>query len=157
MAGERGGPRPFEAILYPNQPMGRYGFAILMTSLCAASFGLGAMFVLMGAWPVSGFLGLDMLILWLAFRWSQRQARRFEEIRLDESGLMVRRVEPDGRQQEWRFDPYWVRVGLEAQHSGPSVLSLSSHGTRLTIGGFLTVEEKREIAVALDTALRAYR
>ncbi|MDX6750914.1 DUF2244 domain-containing protein [Geminicoccaceae bacterium 1502E] len=157
MAGESDGPRPFEAILYPNQPMGRYGFAIFMTLLCGASFALGAMFVLLGAWPVSGFLGLDVLLLWLAFRCSHRQARRFEAIRLDAHGLQVRRVDAKGRQQEWHFDPYWVRVAVEQRRDGPAALTLASHGRRLAIGGFLTAAEQREVAIALNAALSSYR
>lgn len=157
MAGAGGGPRPFQMTLYPNRPMSRFGFAIFMTLLCGASFSLGALFMLAGAWPVTGFLGLDVLLLYVAFRWSYRQARRFEQIRLDPEGLVVRRVEADGRQQEWRFEPYWVRVAVERPGGRRPALVLSSHGRRLRIGGFLTTAEQQEVALALETALRAYR
>ena len=54
-----------------------------MAAIVTVSAAVGAGFVLIGAWPVTGFLGLDVLLLYLAFRWNYRQARRAELIRLD--------------------------------------------------------------------------
>jgi uncharacterized membrane protein len=148
---------PFDAVLYPNRSLGAAGFYTLMGAIVTVSAAVGAAFMLAGAWPVSGFLGLDVLLLYLAFRWNYRQGRRAEFIRLDMSGLTVRRVDPDGRAREWRFEPYWVRVALEDRPRGDGQLVLSSHGDRLVIGAFLTVAERRELARALKAALRAHQ
>jgi uncharacterized membrane protein len=147
----------FDAILYPHRSLPPLGFALLMSAVVAVSAGIGAGFVLIGAWPVTGFFGLDVLLLFLAFRWNYRQARRAELIRLDRDGLTVRRVEPDGRQREWRFEPYWVRVGFDEPPRYDSELTLSSHGQHLVLGAFLTVPERYELARALKAALRAHR
>jgi uncharacterized membrane protein len=106
---------------------------------------------------VTGFLGLDVLLLYLAFRWNYRQGRRAEFIRLDRSGLTVRRIEPDGQAREWRLQPYWVRVAIDDPPRPDSQLVLSSHGDRLVIGAFLTAAERLEVAKALTAALRAHR
>jgi uncharacterized membrane protein len=143
----------FDAILYPHRSLPPLGFALLMTAVVAISAG----FVLIGAWPVTGFFGLDVLLLFLAFRWNYRQGRRAELIRLDQDGLSVRRIEPDGRQREWRFEPYWVRVGFDDPPRYDSELTLSSHGAHLVLGAFLTVAERLEVARALRAALRAHR
>ncbi|MGH6943529.1 MAG: DUF2244 domain-containing protein [Geminicoccaceae bacterium] len=144
----------FDAVLYPNRSLPPLGFAILMSAVVGVSAAVGAGFVLIGAWPVTGFFGLDVLLLYLAFRWNYRQGRRAELIRLDARGLSVRRIEPDGQTREWTFEPYWVRVTMDDPPRHDSQLRLRSHGTELVIGAFLTPEERFEVASALRSALR---
>jgi uncharacterized membrane protein len=150
-------PAAFDAVLYPNQSLGQGGFALLMGAIVLVSATIGAGFVMVGAWPVTGFLGLDVLLLYLAFRWSYRQGRRAEFIRLDGESLVVRRVEPGGRQHEWCFQPYWVRVVMDDPPRHDSQLLLVSHGQRLAIGSFLTAGERLELAHALRGALHRHR
>jgi uncharacterized membrane protein len=147
-------PDPFDAVLYPNRSLGRFGFYLLMTAIVLVSGAIGAGFVLAGAWPVTGFLGLDVLLLYLAFRWNYRQGRRVEFIRLDGAELVVRRVEPSGRRREWRFDAYWVHVTIDQPSNQ---LTLSSHGRALAVGAFLSLEERLEVGKALRAALAAHR
>ena len=147
----------FEAVLYPNQPVGRAGFIAVMLGVSTVSAAMSAGFLLVGAWPVTGFFGLDVLLLYLAFRAVRRAAQRREHIRLDASGLHVRRVEPDGAVADWRFEPYWVRVHMDDPPRRDSLLTLASHGRRLVIGLFLTPEERLDLARALESALHRYR
>lgn len=146
----------FEAVLYPNQSLGRFGFIVLMLGVSSVSVALGLAFALAGAWPVAGFFGLDVLLLYLAFRCAQRQGLRRELIRLDASGLHVRRIEPNGIAYDWRFEPYWVRVQMDDPPRPDSFLTLTSHGRRLRIGAFLTPEERLDLAQALRAALQHY-
>ncbi len=151
-------PQPFEAILYPNPPLARGGFLLLAVAVCAVSSAMATLFAAMGAWPVSGFFGLDALALLVAFQISRRAARRHELVRVaPESGLLVRRVEPGGRSREWRFEPYWVRVELDRSHPGGPQLVLASHGRRLAIGQFLTPDERIAFAEVLRDVLARYR
>ncbi len=145
---------PFDAVLYPNRSLGRFGFHLLMTAIVLVSGAIGAGFVLAGAWPVTGFLGLDVVLLYLAFRWNYRQGRRAEFIRLDGTEVAVRRVEPNGRRREWRFDAYWVHVTIDDSNNQ---LTLSSHGRSLVVGAFLSPEERLEVGKALRAALAAHR
>ena len=145
--------RPFEAVLYPNPPMSRTGFLLLAVLLLAASTGIGTLFWLAGAWPVTGFLGLDVLGLLLAFLVVRRAARRHEIVRIDEDGMVVRRVEPDGSAREWHFEPYWVRVEVDDRGPGAPHLVLASHGRRLVLGSFLAPEERLEFAEVLREVL----
>ena len=147
----------FEAVLYPNRPLGRGGFIAVMAGVSTVSAAMSAGFFLIGAWPVTGFLGLDVLLLYLAFRAVRRAGRRREHIRLDASGLHVRRVGPDGAVVDWRFEPYWVRVHMDDPPRRDSLLTLASHGRRLVIGLFLTPEERLDLARALESALRRFR
>jgi uncharacterized membrane protein len=150
-------PARFDAILYPHRSLPPLGFAILMSAVVLVSAAVGAGFVLIGAWPVTGFFGLDVLLLYLAFRWNYRQGRRAELIRLDQQGLAVRRIEPSGRHREWRFEPHWVRVTMDDPPRPDSQLTVGSHGQQLIIGAFLTAEERLEVAKALRAALRDQR
>ncbi len=154
---DRAPPVAFNAVLYPHRSLHHNGFVILMAAIVLVSVLIGAGFALIGAWPVSGFFGLDALLVYLAFRWNYRDGRRAEFICLDGAGLTVRRLDPAGRTREWRFEPHWVRVELDQPPRHDSPLSLASHGERLVIGTFLTKEERAELATSLRAALAAHR
>ena len=128
---------------------------MIATAGASSLIGLGC--YLLGAWPVVGFLGLDVLLLYLAFRVVRRRARCREHIRLDASGLHVRRVEADGSAREWRFEPYWVQVRMDDPPRRDSWLTLTSHGLSLRVGSFLSPAERLALAQALRAALRQYR
>ncbi len=149
--------KAFEAVLYPNQSLGRSGFIVLMLAVSSVSVAVGVAFALAGAWPIAGFLGLDTGLLYLALRASRRQGEQREFIRLDASGLQVRRVEPGGAAREWRFEPYWVKVDMDDPPRRDSFLTLATHGLRLRVGSFLTPEERLNLARALRAALQEYR
>jgi uncharacterized membrane protein len=150
-------PDVFEAVLYPHRSQGRTGFIVLMLAIVVVSVALGIAFALAGAWPVTGFLGLDILLLFLAFRTCRRDGERAEVVRLDADGLHVRRVEPGGASRSWRFEPYWVRVQMDDPPQPGSRLVLASHGERLTLGTFLTPDERLDVARALQAALRPHK
>ncbi len=150
-------PPHFDVVLYPNRSLGSAGFVVLMTLIVVASGLIGAGFVLIGAWPVSGFLGLDVALLFFAFRWNQRDMRRMESVRLDRNGLSVRRILPNGEHREWRFDPAWVQIIIDDPAHHGSQLTLRSHGKELIIAAFLTADERLSLAKALQSALLAHR
>lgn len=137
-----------------------------MVFLSAVSFAAGLVFYLMGAWPVVGFLGLDILGIYWAFKLSYRAGEMAETILLTDSDLVIRRLtapsagrENDAGQNqgEWHFQPYWVRVLLEQPDEFQTQLILSSHGRRLHVGSFLSPDEKASLAHALRQALALQR
>src|ERR1700675_4628061 len=85
-------PKLFSALLTPHRSLNRTGFLVLMAFLSLVSFGPGLAFWLMGAWPVFGFFGLDVLAIYWAFRINFRHARAIEEIRVTPTELHLRRV-----------------------------------------------------------------
>ena len=147
----------FSAVLAPHRSLGPKGFVVFMAAISAISFGTGLMFFMMGAWPVMGFMGLDVLLVYGAFRLNFRALRVYETVDLRAETLTVTRVDPRGREQSWRFNPYWVRLSLEERVGRMSELSLKSHGKRLVLGSFLTDPEREEFAAALNEALRDAR
>lgn len=144
----------FSAILTPHRSLGPRGFVILMSVVCVISFGAGLAFLLMGAWPVFGFFGLDVLLIYFAFKMNYRAGRLHELVDLTSDTLKITRVQPSGKSASWEFNPYWVRLELIEQDEYSSDLLVSSHGRKLVFGTFLTKEEKQDFCNALGDALR---
>jgi uncharacterized membrane protein len=147
----------FDAVLTPHRSLSPLGFLLLMTALVVVSFLAGVFFFLAGAWPVTGFLGLDVLLVYIAFRVSYRRARTYETLHLTRHALTVCRVDPAGNERRWRFTPAWLQVLMDDPPARAGPLTLRSHGKSLVIGGFLTAEERRGLAEALTAALAEAR
>lgn len=147
----------FDAWLRPHRSLNRRGMAAVLAAAAIPSFGLGLVFLHLGAWPVTGFFGLDVMLLFLAFRLNTLAARESERVRLSESELTVDRHGADGRQEHLSLQPYWLRVALEPPAEHASQLVLSSHGRSVAIGRFLPPDERVEVAAALEDALRRWR
>ena len=150
-------PSRFSAVLTPHRSLGPTGFAVLMAAVCLVSFGTGLLFYLLGAWPVIGFMGLDVALIYIAFKLNFRALRLYETVDLTQHALTVTRVTPSGQSQSWRFNPYWVRLSVQERVGRSSELSIASHGERLVFASFLTDEEREDFASALGSALSAAR
>ncbi len=148
---------PFRAILTPHRSLPAQGFVVLMAILATVSFVTGVVFLSIGAWPVLGFLGLDVLIVYVAFRLNYRDGRLYEVIELDRQRVAMTRVHPSGRREMFSADTYWTRVLLEEERDGRTVLRMGSRGAFVTFGHFLTDNERREFADVLRSALTAAR
>lgn len=146
-------PLRFDATLHPHRSLSRRGFLVLMGILCGLSFAAGIAFISIGAWPVFGFFGLDVLGVYWAFRLNYRSSAMMETIRLDDDNLVVGRLSPSGVYDEWRFQPYWVQVQVDESRPHELRVLLRSHGRSLEIGRFLSPGERLEVADALQTAL----
>jgi uncharacterized membrane protein len=147
----------FRALLTPHRSLGPKGFLTLMIAFGAISFVTGMLFLAMGAWPVVGFFGLDVLLLYGAFRLNYRSGRRYETVELTPARLILTRVHPSGRREQVDCESYWARVNLREWPDGRTALSVVSRGTELAIGAFLTDDERRDLASALRGALLAAR
>ena len=149
-----GEPTLFSAILTPYRSLSSVGFVIVMLVFGGISFAAGVFFLTLGAWPVFGFFGLDVLLLYLAFRLNYRDAAAYEEVRVTPSELRMRKVSRRGEVREWSFNPVWARLDrVIHEEFGVQKLFLVSHGRRLSIASFLGPKEKESFAAALGAAL----
>jgi uncharacterized membrane protein len=147
-------PALFAARLTPHRSLSRAGFVLVMAVLSAISFAAGTVFLLMGAWPVFGFFGLDVLLVYWAFRANFRAARAYEEVKVTATELTVRKVNQRGGVREWTLNPVWVKLDRTVHEEfGIERLFLVSRGRRLSIAGFLNPDEKKSFATALSAAL----
>jgi uncharacterized membrane protein len=151
-------PPIFSAVLTPHRSLSPRGFLIFMAVLGGLSFVAGMVFLLAGAWPVFGFLGLDVLLVYWAFRLNYRAAQAYEQVTVTPSELTVRKVSHRGAISEWTLNPVWVRLHRDVHEEfGLQRLFLESRGRRLAIAGFLPPQEKESFALALSGALAEAR
>jgi uncharacterized membrane protein len=143
----------FRAILTPHRSLTPTGFLILMSALSAISFVTGVVFLTMGAWPVTGFFGLDVLLVYIAFKLSYRSGRLCEIVELTPAKLSLTRVHPSGRREQFHCNPYWARVNLHEAPDGRTDLKLMSQGREEALGRFLTEDERRDFARVLKGVL----
>ncbi len=146
-----------DLLLVPHRSLSPLGFRTLMLVLGFFSLALGSVFLSLGAWPIVGFLGLDVGLVYLAFRANYASARAYERLRLTEDALIVERGLPSGRADSYSLQPYWLRVELEAPLGRTTRLKLTTHGRSLVIGAFLSPEERNEVARRLSAALAHWR
>jgi uncharacterized membrane protein len=147
-------PAIFSAVVTPYRSLNHTGFLIVMAAVSTVSFVAGTVFLMMGAWPVFGFFGLDVLLVYWAFRSNYRAAAAYEEVTVTAGELRVRKVSHRGRASEWAFNPLWVR--LERDHHedfGLQGLFLVSRGQRLQIAQVLSPPERESFAAALAAAI----
>jgi uncharacterized membrane protein len=148
----------FSALLTPHRSLNRTGFILVMAFLSVISFAAGIAFLIMGAWPVVGFFGLDVLAIYWAFRINYRRAKASEEISVTPTELRVRRISHRGQVAEWLLNPLWVQVDQVAHEEfGIERLYLVSRGRRVSIGSFLSPDEKASFSSALKAGLAAAR
>ncbi len=144
--------------LYPHRSLTRRNFHILLMFFSTVSFATTVPFVIMGAWPVAGFMGLDVLLFFLAFRANYRAARAYEDVHVTPLELLLEKVSPKGIRAQWRFNPSWVRLHKEDhQEFGVQKLALISRGQSVEIGHFLGPDEKARFAEGLSQALAEAR
>lgn len=147
-------PPIFSAVLTPYRSLGGHDFWILMAVAGVVLLSAGIMFLALGAWPVFGFCGLDVLLLYCAFRANYRAARIFEEVTVTPSALIVRKIGPRGDVSEWSANPVWVRLDREVHAEfGVQRLALVTRGRELPIASFLGPDEKASFASALAAAI----
>ncbi|MGB0570990.1 MAG: DUF2244 domain-containing protein [Alphaproteobacteria bacterium] len=148
----------FDAVLYPHRSLSPKGVRYLLFGLAGMLSLVGLFFAAQGAWPVLPFFGCEILLFWWAFRANARDGRRSERLYLTPEAMTVARVRPSGQSHEHRFaPPHWLAVELKSQPGGDNELRLASRGRSLKVGGFLTPEERGDLAQALRDALRQLR
>lgn len=148
-------PKSWRATLTPHRSLSRRSFIAVMGLIAAVNFVAGMVFLAIGAWPVMGFCGLDVLIMYWAFRRNFADGRRAEMIEITAHELVLERLAEGREPEEQRFVRSWVRVELEEDRERELIgrLLLRSHGTATEIASFLGAEERKALAGELKTAL----
>jgi uncharacterized membrane protein len=150
-------PAFFEAVITPHRSLSARGFKILIGAILLLSAGTSSVFWLLGAWPVAGFSGAEVTLAIVLLRRNARLARSRELIELRNDSMRILRTDPNGRQQEHTFDPYWVRVVLRERPGRVPALLLMSRNTEEEVASQLGEDEKRDLAAALRAAMERWR
>ena len=148
-------------VLWPHRSLSPRGFKILMLVLAGLMFCIGLGFFLAGAWPVIGFLGLEIFVVWLAFRMNFRAARQRETLRADPQTFSIERTDPSGSTEIEEMPTAWLQARLvedsERAHTETEKLVVRSHGKEAEIGAFLHQSEKKQLLPEINAMLDKVR
>ncbi|RFC69307.1 MULTISPECIES: DUF2244 domain-containing protein [Mesorhizobium] len=144
----------FRALLTPHRSLGRKGFLILMLAVGTGWLTTGAFFLANGAWPVFGFFGLDVLLLYVAFKVNYRAARAHEEVSVSRTRVDIRKVASSGKSEEHLFNPFWARFSIVRHDEiGITSMTVEGQGQRVPVGSFLNPDDRESFAKAFGAAL----
>jgi uncharacterized membrane protein len=148
----------FAAKLTPHRSMGRRGFRAVIVMVALLATIPGIVFFSMGAWPIVGFMGLDVaLIAWALFA-HQRDGRRYEQVTLWPDQLELKQVDGTGKETLTRFNPYFVKLVIDRDfNERTTALHLRTRDRDVVLGAFLNPDEKSSFAKAFGTALKRSR
>jgi uncharacterized membrane protein len=141
--------------LTPHRSLTREGFVAIMAILVAINAIGGFLFLVSGAWPITGFMGLDVLLVWWAFRANFADARRAERIVIQDDLVTLQRLSTQGSRETLEFNRRWLKVELEFDDAREIVgrLLLSYRGAMTEVGSFLGADERQSLSKALRRAL----
>ncbi len=148
----------FAATLTPHRSLTRNGlrWVIALTAIAAS---IPAMiFFSLGAWPIVGFMGLDLLAIWWALSASMRDGRQIEKVTLWPDELELKRIAANGREELLRFNPFFVKLVIDRDYNERTIaLHLRTREADTVIGAFLNPDDKASFARAFGTALKKAR
>ena len=143
--------------LWPYRSLSLQGFKIVMTALSLAIFSLGLGFYLLGAWPVIGFLGIEIGLVWLVFRMNYNAGRNFEQISITPEATAVEKVGWRGDKRHFNIPSPWIKASCIKGEGRSDKLILKYHSEQLEIGSFLPPREKSSLADALNESFERMR
>jgi uncharacterized membrane protein len=147
----------FEAVLVPHRSLSRRGLWLLLGAVALLCTLNAAVFVHIGAWPVGGFTGVELLLVALLLRLNTTAARASELLLLTPDALRIVRTDPKGRRQECVLQAAWLTVQLEERPGRVPGLWLGTRGVREEVARSLGEDAKRDLAHALQDALHRWR
>lgn len=144
----------FAARLTPYRSLGREGFRILMLAIGLVCFIVGTVFAIAGVWPVFGFMGLDFLLIYWAFRLNYRQARSYEDVEVSRAHVGLRKVDPRGRSTCHTFPQFGTRFEVNRHEEiGITAMHIANRSRRVEMGNFLNPADRESFAGAFAQAL----
>jgi uncharacterized membrane protein len=145
-------PAPAELLIQiaPNCSLRPQSALLFFGSICLVSFSIAGTLALFGMWPILPFAGMEMLLLGWALRVSLRRRHHYQTILLSDERIRVE-TRNGTVSEQFEFPRHWARVRLRHASSRwhPSRLTIESHGRSCEVGGFLTEEERRALALRL--------
>ncbi len=148
----------FAATLTPHRSLSRRGLRILIAFVAVGASIPGMIFFSLGAWPIAGFLGLDVLAVWWALSASMREGKRYEKVTLWPDELELTRVTARGKEELLRFNPFFVKLVIDRDYNErTTALHLRTRDSDTEIGSFLNADDKASFAKAFGTALKKAR
>ena len=148
----------FAATLTPHRSLSPSGKRVVIGLVAALALVPGIVFYVAGAWPVVGFMGLDVVAIWIALTVSMRGGRAYEVVTLWPGTLEVKKIDSKGAEDVLTFIPFNVRFVIDRDYNERVTgLWLKERERRIALGAFLSTEEKLSFSKAFGTALKKAR
>src|SRR3569623_1153129 len=148
----------FAATLTPHRSLTPTGNRGVSGRVAALALVPGIVFYVAGAWPVGGFMGLDILAIWAALTISMRGGKAFEVVTLWPTSLELKKVDAKGTEEVLRFVPKSVKFVIDRDYNERvTALWLKVESKKVPVGAFLSTDEKLSLSKVFGTALRKAR
>jgi uncharacterized membrane protein len=148
----------FAATLTPHRSLSPRGKRVVIGLVAALALVPGIIFYLAGAWPVVGFMGLDVIAIWIALTVSMRGGKAYEVVTLWPGALELKKVDAKGAEDVLSFSPFNVRFVIDRDfNERVTGLWLREHECKIAIGAFLSPDDKQSFSKAFGTALKKAR
>jgi uncharacterized membrane protein len=147
----------FEAEVTPHRSLSPRGLRLVIGFVCTVSLCSTTLFWSLGAWPIAGFNGGEILLAMVLLRMHARSAKQRELLLLTGNSLRILRTDASGHDTERSLAPGWLNVVLEERPGRVPGLYLSSRGRVVEVGRALGEPEKRDLAEALKEAVHRLR
>ena len=144
----------YSITLKPYRSLSKIGFILLMVVLCTFCFVTGIMFIKIGAWPVFGFFGLDVLLVYIFFKINFKSGKKKERILLTSNQLIIEFYESQKIVKTYFLNPNWLKINLIQLKNQTSKLQISSINKAIIIGSFLRYQEKKKVIELLQKVLK---
>lgn len=146
------GPAYIDAVLTPHRSLSGKAFLRVLCVFSAMNLAVAIYWTMRGAWPVLGFLTLDVALFCLAFHMNYRASRAFERVRVEADVLHVTRQPAHGAARHWVVSPAWARV-----EDRPDAVRIAAGDRAMLLGAFLSPPERGDLAIALRAAIARAR
>ncbi|MDO9417880.1 DUF2244 domain-containing protein [Pararhizobium sp.] len=144
----------FSAELTPHRSLGMRGFRVFFLLAGLLSLVHAVVFLIIGAWPIVVFFGLDFALLFGAFYLNYRAARAREQVTVSRTDVSVKKFSAAGHMTEHHFRTFWARLDIR-RHDEIGIVSMqvSGEGRATEIGSFLNRDDRESFATAFSRAL----
>ncbi len=144
--------------LKPNRSLTRSTFYLIIVLLLLISISVGTFFYTIGAWPVIGFFGLDILLFTFIFYFHNKSLKISERIILTKKEMVIEKVKPFRKNLIVKFaPPNWINITLKKSIYNKTRLIIHSHGSAIFVGDFLTKVEKIKLANSLRDEINKFK
>ena len=148
----------FAATLTPHRSLTPTGKKVVIGLVAALALVPGVVFYVAGAWPVVGFMGLDVLAIWAALTISMRGGKAYEVVTLWPTSLELKKVDAKGTEELLSFVPKSVKFVIDRDYNERvTALWLKGENQKVPLGVFLSADEKLSLSKVFGTALRKAR
>ena len=139
--------------LEPSKSLKPEGANLVLVILGSFGLVISASFMVFGAWPVFGFMALDVLLIYIAFQAQYRRSDRGQEITISNDKIEIKYFKRGVCVRTILLNKYWAKLEHFNPFNRQSKLMFSSHGKFSEIGEFLSLKEKQKLAADLKPLL----